>query len=138
MNNVIQKYNINKLSIKINNGKIILGSATPSIESMVRAQVGSFHLLRLRKRFNELPLPRVQIVNKLDRNLFSYKSNIFSLPLIKEITNVIKNNEQAILLINSRGYGRGYYCRECGHVFKCPICNLPLFYHKEKFNLRNK
>ena len=121
-----------QIRIKINNGKIILGSATPSIESMVRAQVGSFHLLRLRKRFNELPLPRVQIVNKLDRNLFSYKSNIFSLPLIKEITNVIKNNEQAILLINSRGYGRGYYCRECGHVFKCPTCNLPLFYHKEK------
>ena len=68
-----------QIRIKINNGKLILGSATPSIESMVRAQVGSFHLLRLRKRFNELPLPRVQIVNKLDRNLFSYKSNIFSL-----------------------------------------------------------
>lgn len=121
-----------QLRMKINKGKVLFGSATPSIESMMKAKKGYFHLLTLEKRYNNKPLPFVEVVDTKDHKLFTYKSSIFSLPLIKEINQVIKEDKQAMLLINYRGYGKGYYCRECGHVFKCPTCGLPLFYHKEK------
>lgn len=111
--------------------KIVFGSATPSIEMMAKAKNKQIKLLELNHRYKEIKLPKVTIVNRLDRNLYSYHSSIFSLPMIIKIKEVIKNNEQAILLINSRGYSNNLTCRECGYVFKCPTCGLPLHYHKE-------
>ena len=117
------------------NGKVILGSATPSIESMAKAKNKIYHLLRLEKRYNELSLPLISLVDRKDITNFSSKSYIFSLPLIKEIQNALKRNEQIILLVNNRGYGRTFYCRECGHVFKCPNCGNNLVYHKNTDSL---
>ncbi len=111
--------------------KIVLGSATPSIEMMAKAKNNQIGLVGLTHRYKEIKLPKVTVVNRLDHNLFSYHTSIFSLPLIMKLKEVIKANEQAILLINSRGYSNNLVCRECGHVFKCPTCGLPLHYHKE-------
>lgn len=115
--------------------KVILGSATPSIESMSKAKKGIYKLIEIKNRFNNAMMPKTYIVDCCDYKLFSY-SSIFSLPLIKEIKNTISRDEQVILLINSKGYSRSYYCRNCGHTFKCPTCNTPLFYHKEDDTLR--
>lgn len=120
---------------KDNNVKVVLGSATPSIESMSKAKKGIYNLIEIKNRFNNAKMPKTYIVDRCDYKLFSY-SSIFSLPLIKEIKDVINKNEQVILLINNKGYSRSYYCRNCGHTFKCPTCNTPLFYHKEDNTLR--
>ena len=124
------------LRAKTNNSKVILGSATPSIESMMKAKTGLYHLLVLDERYNDQDLPSIMLVDKKDFHNFSYNSSIFSLPLIKEIKDRIQRNEQTILFINSRGYARNFYCRECGETFRCEHCGLPLVYHKEDNTLR--
>ncbi len=118
------------LRVKANKAKLILGSATPSIETMAKAKKGLIKLIELKKRYYNVELPNVLIVDKNDKNLYSYKSSVFSLPLIQKIKETISLGEQVILLINSRGYSNNLQCRECGEVFKCPTCNLPLHYHR--------
>lgn len=132
-------YNAKDIAIlrcKKEDAKLILGSSTPSIETMSKAINGNYHLLELNKRYNEATIPSVLVVDRNKRENFSYNSSIFSLELIKEIKDRISKNEQTILLINNRGYARSYYCRECGHVFICPTCKLPLVYHKDDDTLR--
>ncbi len=119
-----------------NNAKVVLGSATPSIESMGKAKNGKYQLLRLTKRYNQLNLPTTTIVDNSKHENYSYESNIFSIFLIKKIREVIARNEQAILLINTKGYAKSIVCRKCGHKFKCPNCDIALFYHKEDNSLR--
>lgn len=123
------------LRAKEHNAKVVLGSATPSIETMTKAKKGYYKLVNLTNRYNNAKMPKTYIVNRCEYKLFTY-STIFSLPLIKAIKDRILKNEQVILLINNKGYARSYYCRECGHTFKCPTCNTPLFYHKEDDTLR--
>ena len=113
------------------NAKVLLGSATPSLESRARAQRGVYHLLRLPKRVNEQELPETTIVNMLDWRNMDRDSYMFSLKLRNEIQRVLDRNEQAILLINRRGFSTHVSCRKCGHVFKCPNCGIALTYHKE-------
>ena len=115
---------------KSNNAKLVLGSATPSIETMAKAKKGLIKLVELKNRYYDVELPNVYVVDKNDKNMFSYKSSVFSLPLIKKIKETIAQGEQVILLINSRGYSNNLQCRECGETFKCPTCNLPLHYHR--------
>ena len=122
---------IARIRTKLFGGKIVLGSATPSIDSYVKAQKGVYKYLTLTKRYKNVNLPEVSIVDMNNRLNFSRFSTIFTLPSIQQIKLALLNNEKIIILINSRGYGRRYYCRECGYVFKCPKCDLPLFYHKE-------
>ncbi len=111
--------------------KVLLGSATPSLESRARAQRNVYHLLRLPKRVNEQELPETTIVNMLDWRNMDRDSYMFSLRLRKEIQQVLDRKEQAILLINRRGFSTHVSCRKCGHVFKCPNCGIALTYHKE-------
>jgi len=118
------------IRVKTNNAKLVLGSATPSVETMAKAKKGLIKLVELKKRYYNVELPNVLIVNKNDKNMYSYKSSVFSLPLIKKIKETISVGEQVILLINSRGYSNNLQCRECGEVFRCPTCNLPLHYHR--------
>lgn len=113
-----------------NNAKLVLGSATPSVDTMAKAKKGLIKLVELNNRYYDVDLPNVTIVDRNDKNLFSYKSSVFSLPLIQKMKKVIADGEQVILLINSRGYSNNLQCRECGEVFKCPTCNLPLHYHR--------
>ena len=115
---------------KAHKGKVILGSATPSLESRARAQKNVYHLLLLNNRINNKELPKTTIVNLSDYNNIDRDSYIFSHKLRNEIEGVLSRKEQAILLINRRGFSTSISCRKCGHIFKCPTCEIPLTYHK--------
>ena len=115
---------------KKHHAKVILGSATPSLETRARAQKGIYHMLRLDKRINQQPLPKTTIVNMLDYFNIDRESYIFSKRLRGSIQRVLDNNEQAILLLNRRGFSTNVSCRGCGHVFRCPNCGIALTYHK--------
>ena len=110
--------------------KVLLGSATPSLESRARASKNVYHLLKMEKRINKMPLPKTTIVNLADYHNIDRDSYIFSLPLRKALERVLTNHEQAILLINRRGFSSTVSCRSCGHMFRCPNCGISLTYHR--------
>ena len=115
---------------RYNKAKVLLASATPSLESRARGQKGVYHMLYLKKRINNQKLPSTRIVNMLDYNNIDRDSYIFSHALRDSLHKVLARNEQAILLINRRGFSTHVNCRSCGHVFKCPTCGIALTYHK--------
>ena len=115
---------------KMHNAKVLLGSATPSLESRARAGKGVYHLLTLDKRINNRDLPKTTIVNLKDVKNIDRVSYIFSKKLRNAINDVLLQHNQAILLINRRGFASSYSCRSCGHIFKCPNCDIPLTYHR--------
>lgn len=124
------KYNAIDIAIersKFHNAKVILGSATPSLESFSRAIVNKYQLIQLKKRANAKNLPNILIV---DMNKEAKKNNYFSSVLIENIRKTLENKEQVILLLNRRGYASFITCSNCGYVSKCPNCDITLTYHK--------
>ena len=111
--------------------KIILGSATPSLETKIRALKGVYHQLYLTKRFNSLPLPETSIIDMLDYHNLDKESVIFSLKMREEIASTLKNNKQVMLLINKRGFSSFVTCRKCGRTLKCSTCGIPLAFHSK-------
>lgn len=116
---------------KMHHAKVLLGSATPSLESRARAQKNVYHLLKLESRINKMPLPKTVVVNLQDYHNIDRDSYILSIPLRKAITEKLRKDEQVILLINRRGFSTNVSCRSCGHIFRCPTCGIPLTYHKQ-------
>ncbi len=113
---------------------LILGSATPTIESYARSLKGNYHLLKLSKRANHKALPKVTIV---DMKKEIKKNNSFlSNPLIAKMKEKLDKKEQIILLLNRRGYSSMLTCRNCGYTVKCPNCDITLTYHKTSDTLR--
>jgi len=112
---------------KTYNCPIILGSATPSIESYTRAKTGIYNLLELKNRVNK-SMPIVDIVDMKNEIKKGYR--ILSKDLIEEINKRLDIDEQVILLLNRRGYSTTITCKECGETIKCPNCDIPLTYHK--------
>lgn len=108
---------------------LILGSATPSLESRARAQKGNYKFLRMDQRVNHKPLPPVEIIDMTKVGLERAALEI-SPRLQEEIQNRLDRQEQVILLLNRRGYASYLLCRECGHVLQCPHCDISLTYHK--------
>ena len=106
---------------------IILGSATPQIESFTRAKKGIFKLLELKNRVNK-SMPTVSVVDMKEE--IKKGNRILSKELIDNINKVLDNDEQVILLLNRRGYSTTISCKECGEVIKCPNCDISLTYHK--------
>ncbi len=124
---------IAKYRAKYHNCPLVLGSATPSLESFARAEKGVYKLLTLKNRYN-LNMPTVDII---DMNKEFKKSNgYFSERLISEIQSRIDKNEQVILFLNKRGYSSIVSCPSCGEVKKCPNCDISLTYHKSSNMLR--
>lgn len=113
---------------------IVLGSATPSLESMARAQKKVYELLTLTKRAGNGQLPKVYITNMKEEVKKGYF--IFSELLFKKIEEKLKKKEQIILLLNRRGYSLISSCGKCGEVIKCPNCDISLTYHKTSNMLR--
>lgn len=107
---------------------LLLGSATPSVESMYRAQSGAYHLFTLRKRYNTQPLPPVEIVD-MKRELRSGNGTDLSGPLKASLAEAMDRGEQSILFLNRRGASRMVSCGECGEVPSCPRCSVRLTYH---------
>ncbi len=110
--------------------KIVLGSATPSLESKARAVKGVYNYVHLDKRINLKDLPETTIVDMSKSSNLSRQSYMFSDVLINSLKTVLERHEQAILLINRRGYSGYVTCRNCGHMLMCPNCGIALTYHK--------
>ncbi len=116
--------------------KVILGSATPSLESRARAFKGVYHHLRLPQRINDLALPETEVVDMLDPRHVDRESSLFSVELRQAMAATLRNNQQVVLLINRRGYAPTLTCRSCQHVFKCPTCQIALTYHQKDHMLK--
>lgn len=120
---------------KQNNAKVVLGSATPSLESKARAGKNVYHQLYLKNRISTHGLPNVEIVDML-QEIRKGNYSIFSSSLTEKIKHCLANQEQVLLLLNKRGYAHNLTCKSCGYTFKCPHCDVPLTYHKNDNTLK--
>ncbi len=111
--------------------KVVLGSATPSLESKARAVKGVYNYAHLDKRINQRELPETHIVDMSKAKNLTRLSYMFSEELISSLREVLSRKEQAILLINRRGFSGYITCRNCGHMAVCPNCGIALTYHKK-------
>ena len=130
------RYNAKDIALersKYHNCPVILGSATPSLESMARAKKDVFKLLELPNRVNGKDLPSVKII---DMNNRKKSKGYFSFELLNSIEDRLIKKEQIILLLNRRGYSNFVTCKNCGYTFKCPNCDISLTYHKSSNTLR--
>ena len=125
---------IAKERCKYHNCPLILGSATPTLESYARAKKNVYHLLEMQERVNKHPLPKVELVD-MNEEMKTCKGH-FSSKLIDRIRTCLENKEQVILLLNRRGYSSFVSCKQCGYVEKCPNCDITLTYHKSSNMLR--
>ena len=111
-----------------NNALLVLGSATPSVESMYHARQGDYALFELRRRYNQKALPQVLMVD-MKKELRAGNNTDVSGVLREELEENFKRGEQAILFLNRRGASRMVFCGECGQVPECPRCSVKLTYH---------
>ena len=123
-----------KSRAKFYGAKLVLGSATPSVESFLKAQSGEYNLVELPERINKKPLPEVEFVDMRGEIKHGNNSNFSSL-LKEELKECLNNGNQAMIFLNQRGYSKIVVCSECGHVQKCPSCDVSLTYHKEDDSL---
>ncbi|WP_042144932.1 primosomal protein N' [Paucisalibacillus sp. EB02] len=114
---------------------VILGSATPTLESYARAKKDVYKLATLDKRTNEKAMPDVEIVD-MREELHAGNRSMFSIKLKESMEEVIARGEQIVLLLNRRGYSTFVMCRDCGHVKQCPHCDIALTYHKRNNQLK--
>ncbi|WP_458102989.1 primosomal protein N' [Anaerococcus cruorum] len=112
-----------------NNCNLILASATPSINTMTKAQSGDYNLIHLKNRVNN-NLPDIEIVD-LKEELKNSNYSIISYKLQEEIKNNLEKNEQTILFLNKIGHDSYTFCRTCGYVIKCDACDVAMTYHKK-------
>jgi primosomal protein N' (replication factor Y) len=110
---------------------VILGSATPSVETYYRAEQGEYKKLTLAKRIDDRPLPPVEVVDMRQKGNF-----LLSEKLRQELKNTLAKGEQAILFINRRGFFTFVMCRECGFTVECPHCAISLAYHSDERKVR--
>lgn len=133
------RYHARDASIVLANShkaKVLLGSATPSIETYFNAQSGKYGLVEISKRYGNVKMPEIELVDLKDKYFRKKMSGHFSDTLIEEITNALSLGEQVILFQNRRGYSPIIECLTCGHVPQCPQCDVSLTYHKHKNQLR--
>lgn len=126
--------NVAEWRSKYHNCPLVLGSATPSLESFAKAGNHVYKLLSLTERAGGSVLP---IVNIVDMKEEVKKGNFILSDMLKnKISEVLSKGEQAIILLNRRGYSSTISCRECGYVYKCPNCDITYTYHKSSNNLK--
>ena len=118
---------------KYNNIPVILGSATPTLESKARADKGVYKLLRLSSRVGNAKLPLIHVVDMEPE--MKKRNMIFSEFLQNKIKEKLAKGEQIILLLNRRGFSTYITCSNCGFTYKCPSCDITLTYHKSTNNL---
>ncbi len=114
---------------KLNNCPLILGSATPSLESFYKAKLGEYKLIRLTKRVDERLLPKVKIVDMRMELATRRRITIFSKVMLDAVQNTLKKGKQAIIFLNRRGFSTFVNCKKCGFVVKCKRCDTTLVYH---------
>lgn len=116
--------------------KVLLGSATPSIETYYNASTGKYSLVSLHERYGNSVLPEIQLVDLKDAYFRKKMKGHFSVALIESISEAFSKGEQVILFQNRRGFSPVLECMTCGHVPQCPNCDVSLTYHKFKNQLR--
>ena len=124
-------FDIALLRSQYNQCKLVLGSATPSVETYRRALQGEFELVTLKNRINARPMPDVQIVD-MRREVRRGNPSPFSALLREKLSACLASGNQAILFLNRRGYSQTVICRDCGYVAKCESCDVSLTYHSEE------
>ena len=125
------KYNardIGKIKSELYNCKLVLGTATPSIESYYASKIGEIELIELFNRADGATMPKVEIVD-MREELINNNRSIFSKKLFEGIEERLNKKEQIILFLNRRGFSTFVSCRKCGYVFKCSNCDIALTYH---------
>ncbi len=126
---------IAKLRGKYHHCPVVLGSATPSLESYSRALKGVYQLCTLPERINKNPLPEIELIDMV-QEIKNRNYGIFSKKMEKAIQERLNRNEQVILLLNKRGYAQYIRCDDCGEVIRCPHCDVTLTYHKASQSLK--
>jgi len=121
---------------RMENAVVVLGSATPSLESFYNCRHGKFTLLELRQRVDNQKMPRVRVVDMRQTRRDGKGPPVFSPQLKEAITQRLERKEQTILFLNRRGYSSSLICEKCGHVCGCPNCSLALTYHRSGQVLR--
>lgn len=117
-----------------NGAKLVIGSATPSIDSFLKAREGIYNLVELPDRINKKPLPVVEVAD-MRKEIKRGNSSPFSSILKEELEHCLQNGNQALIFLNQRGYSKTVVCTECGHVQKCQSCDVSLTYHREDESL---
>lgn len=132
------RYHARDVAIKrgmIHSCPVILGSATPSLESYARAKKNVYQLVTLKERINASHLPSVEIVD-MREELRNGNRSMFSQALLEKVKNRLEKGEQSVLLLNRRGFSTFVMCRDCGYVMSCPHCDISLTYHKRDYKLK--
>ncbi|MBR7186203.1 MAG: primosomal protein N' [Clostridia bacterium] len=124
-------FDIALLRARHNGCKLVLGSATPSIETYRRATGGEFELIKLSERINARPMPEVRIVD-MRREVRRGNVSAFSLTLREKLSECLEKGNQAILFLNRRGFSQMVICRDCGYTAKCENCDISLTYHSDE------
>lgn len=129
------KYHTREVSeylCEIKGCKLVLGSATPSIETYYKALKGEYKLLEMNNRVNGKSMPKMEIVD-MRQELKSGNMSLFSRKLSSAIEETLNEKKQIILFLNRRGFSTFISCRSCGYVFKCPECDVSMTYHKNGY-----
>lgn len=116
---------------RFNNCKLILGSATPSVETFIKAKDGEYGLVTLTERINGKPLPEI-IISDMRREVKKGNPSNLSSALKAELEKTLIGGNQAIIFLNRRGYSQTVICTDCGYVAKCESCDVSLTYHSEE------
>jgi primosomal protein N' (replication factor Y) len=120
---------------KMSNAAVVLGSATPSLETYYNATHGKYKLLELPERIEKRPLPEVEIIDMRDEFQRTHKDAILSRRLLDEIAERLERREQVMVLLNRRGYSSFVLCRSCGETVQCKNCAIAMTYHKREHRL---
>ena len=132
------RYNARDVAVmrgKLSHAAVILGSATPSLESYYNAKAGKYTLCRLTERVEKQRLPQVRIVD-LGQERSRGSRNLLSASLQSLLRDRVDKGEQVLLFLNRRGFSTFVKCEDCGHVEKCPRCDITLTFHRTDFSLR--
>ncbi len=121
---------------KLHTANIVLGSATPSMESYYNANVGKYNLVTLNERFGNIQLPEIKLINLRETNYKLQMNGNFSFELIDEIKKNLEAKKQIIIFQNRRGYAPIFECNTCGFTPQCPNCDVSLTYHKVSKELK--
>jgi primosomal protein N' (replication factor Y) len=127
------RYNARDVAImrgKLEQALVVLGSATPSLESYYNAITGKYKFCKLEHRIHNLPMPEIHIVDLKKEHPHRIGNEILTKPVVDALSETFSKNKQAIIMLNRRGYASSLICGDCGHVEKCPECDIPLTYHK--------
>jgi primosomal protein N' (replication factor Y) len=132
------RYNARDVAVMrahLQSAAIVLGSATPSLESYHNAARGKYRLVSLMQRFGDAVLPVVRIVD-MRKEHEENNWTLLSRHLRERLEKTLAAGRQAILLLNRRGFSTFLICKECGHAYRCPSCSVNLIYHKSEFTLK--